>query len=203
MNRELELRSGGILKALAHVLNGKVFHVIVKKNLWIYVLMATHSEMKDCMKIVQNIWRCPYKGVSVWRPANGRRKKYVYSKFYAINWMSLLPLLCFSAGVTYSWISHRWSLCTGSFSSLTYSACFPFLSSASLKLIKATSFTVLLIFLLSNLQSWRSLTLLFLITLKWRLQIKDIPMTISSNESQIIHMPVSLINSLGIHHEDD
>lgn len=63
------------------------------KSVWIHVLMATYSETKGCTKIVQNIWRWHYKGVSVWPPANGKKVIYIENIFYVSHWMYFILLL--------------------------------------------------------------------------------------------------------------
>lgn len=78
------------------------------------------------------------------------------------------------------------------------------LSRGSLKLVKLSSAPVFLILLSNSLQMQRSLTLLFLWTLKWCLWIRELPiMSFSLMIPQLIRQSVHLVVSVGFCHSVD
>lgn len=111
MNHGLELHSGGILRALAHILNGKCFHLVKKKK--------KVSEFRFSWQHILRLKTVPTQR----KPSRGtltkgslldhqptESKTQTANKFYApgrIPGLLLLMSLGLSAGVTRSCISHR------------------------------------------------------------------------------------------------
>lgn len=148
MNRGLELHSGGILSILSHALNGKYFHLIVKtKQKKVGLNSCSHGNTFWDESLYQNSakhLKVLLQRGRVWPPVNGRKN--IYSKqilciqldtFAPFTHVSLLELHI-PEFLTTALRDHDTST-HPLFSML------PFLSSASLKLIKATSLTVFLI----------------------------------------------------------